>query len=1012
MRARFWLSFAALAVAIAILAPTLAPLSGSMDAFADDLANGTFRPFGPTGPQSSLGRFSGSLGGFTGQSDGNYLPGAAEVPDTWLMDRDGRGGNVVIDYVFDPALGAMKRLKAYDRVGPDGTTLSVADERLRPLQADPLLRYDRIIQGSFDVQFSPGEPIPIYSVHPKAVITAYRTDPPVQGGVSFFKDGADTVYAVAGTDRVVRLNLTYRTSSDYYAYRAPSGATAADYPASVRPVVDPELAADARVVLARAGVEDSRDVGAILDALTVYFRSFTEGDIPPPTEVESLYLALALGGHGCCRHRAFAFMVTAQAAGIPTRAVVNEAHAFAEVLLPNGRWVQINLGGCGTYDVNNPNDYPDLFDQAADPRGEANPDENRPVPVVRTVTNITESPTRIVKGETYYVNGTVETPDGRPVAGARIDVYLNETKDSVGRLTGAGTTDSTGRYSVVARVPRDLPARSYQLVARSAEATAGAVRYEESWSDPEVEVFTPTRFVLTRLTGAAGYPLQVTGRLVDIDSNPVAGAAVAWTADGVPRPDLRTDATGRFLGNVTFGTTGEKPFEFRYAGDAHHGSAIGNATARIETGAILLPPEAPLLVRGEVGAVAGVAAAAGVPLAGHEVRAYVLRGNSSLSVYGTGIVEGSATTGADGGFAIPMDVARALEPGVYPIRYEVPSLRLNASALVRIAARPTLDVSAPAGLGAGDGWILEARVRGDNGTSVAGAIVEVNVDGNATTMRALLTNRTGYARFELPAMPVGDRSVRVSFPGDEQHAPAVETLTVHVAEPWYRAIPPIAYAIAAAAVLLALLGAWLLLPGGPGRRLLASAIPGANSRGWRLRLAFPQHPAGVPPVFEPGERVHARVSARDRDGRSIDARVRLSWPSGLARGRTGAEGLLAETSAPETGPMRLEARASGLARLWTPPLVVLVPVHSYRQAVEEGFVALRERAALDPAASPGDLVRALEPRVGADARHRLRDVATLFEVADYSESAVDRSFYHAFATARLAVERDLEEKHA
>lgn len=1012
MRARFWLAFAALAVAIAVLAPTLAPLSGSMDAFADDLSNGTFRPFGPTGPQNAGRSFSGSLGGFTGDSQGNYLPGAAEVPPTWRMDRDGRGGNVVIDYVFNPSLGSMKRLKAYDRVSADGATLAVVDERLRPLTVDPLLRYDRVFEGSFDVQFHPGEPIPIFSVHPKALVTAYRTDPAVPGGVSFFKDGADTIYAVANIERTVRLNLTYRASSDYYSYQTPRGATPADYPATVRPSLDPALVEDARVVLARAGAADTNDVGEILDALNAYFRSFTEGDIPPPSEVESLYLALALGGHGCCRHRAFAYMVTAQAAGIPTRAVVNEAHAFVEVLLPNGHWAQINLGGCGTYDVNNPNDYPDLFDQASDPRAEANPDENRPIPTLQTVTNITESPTRIVKGERYFVNGTVEGPNGRPVAGARIDVYLNETKTSPGRLTGAGTTDADGRFAVVARVPRDLPARAYQLVARSADATAGTVRYEESWSDPEVEVFTPTRFVLPRLSGAAGYPMQATGILVDIDNNPVADAAVAWSADGTPYPDLRTDARGRFTGNVTFDTVGEKRFEFRYAGDSHHGSAIGNTTARIETGAILLPAEAPMLVRGETTAVTGAAAAAGFPLAGREVRAYVVDVNATGKGYGLGPASVTGTTDRDGTFALPLEIPRSMAPGSYPIHYEVPSLGLTASGLVRVVASPVLDVFAPSGVGAGDPILLEARVRSDNGTDVAGAIVEITFDGNATTTRALLTNRTGFARFELPAMEPGDHSVRISFPGDASHAPAADVRTLRVAKPWYQALPPWAYAAGAFVVGLAALAGWLARPGGPARRLVAGLAAADRPRQWRLALDFPQHPEGVPPVFEPGERVQARVRVLDRDGRPVEAGVALSWPGGRAKGRAGATGLLVDFVAPEQGPLRLDARAAGLARLRCAPLAVTLPVHSYRQAVEAGFVALRTKVALDPAASPGDLVRALEPRVGPVAQGKLRDFAALFEVADYSERTVDRSFYHAFATARLAVERDLEAPHA
>ncbi|HVM44655.1 MAG TPA: transglutaminase-like domain-containing protein, partial [Candidatus Thermoplasmatota archaeon] len=338
---RFWVAYGALALAVALLVPTLAPLSGSMDAFAKDLANGTFRPFGAPGSAAARA-FSGSLGGFTGQSQGNYLPGAAEVPNAWVMDRDGRGGEVVIDAVFNPSLGAMKRLKAYDRVEADGATLGVRDTRYRPYAADPQTRYDTPIEGSFRVQFRAGEPVPIFSPHPRPLIRTFSTSPPIAGGVTFLQDGADTLYVLARVDAVATLNISFMTEAAYYSIDPPSFPIS-QYPAQFVPRVPPELVEDANIVLARAGAEGG-DLAQTVHALNAYFRSFTEGDIPPPSEVESLYLALALGGYGCCRHRAFAYMVTAQAAGIPARVVVNEAHAFVEVMLPDGSWHQVNLG--------------------------------------------------------------------------------------------------------------------------------------------------------------------------------------------------------------------------------------------------------------------------------------------------------------------------------------------------------------------------------------------------------------------------------------------------------------------------------------------------------------------------------------------------------------------------------------------------------------------------------------------------------------------------------------------
>src|SRR5690606_27036069 len=57
-----------------------------------------------------------------------------------------------------------------------------------------------------------------------------------------------------------------------------------------------------------------------------------------------LYAEIALGQVGVCRHRSFAFTVTALALGIPTRFVHNEAHAWVEVYDAK-LWHRIDLGG-------------------------------------------------------------------------------------------------------------------------------------------------------------------------------------------------------------------------------------------------------------------------------------------------------------------------------------------------------------------------------------------------------------------------------------------------------------------------------------------------------------------------------------------------------------------------------------------------------------------------------------------------------------------------------------------
>jgi hypothetical protein len=74
-----------------------------------------------------------------------------------------------------------------------------------------------------------------------------------------------------------------------------------------------------------------------------YFRGFAPS-VEPPSGRGDIYLDLALSKKGVCRHRAFAFLVTALGIGIPARMVVNEAHAWVEAF-DSKLWHRIDLGG-------------------------------------------------------------------------------------------------------------------------------------------------------------------------------------------------------------------------------------------------------------------------------------------------------------------------------------------------------------------------------------------------------------------------------------------------------------------------------------------------------------------------------------------------------------------------------------------------------------------------------------------------------------------------------------------
>jgi len=77
-----------------------------------------------------------------------------------------------------------------------------------------------------------------------------------------------------------------------------------------------------------------------------YFRAFKEGHLALSSG--STYEDLTVSQRGVCRHRAYAFVITSLALGLPARYVANEAHAFVEVWIPRIGWLRVDLGGAST----------------------------------------------------------------------------------------------------------------------------------------------------------------------------------------------------------------------------------------------------------------------------------------------------------------------------------------------------------------------------------------------------------------------------------------------------------------------------------------------------------------------------------------------------------------------------------------------------------------------------------------------------------------------------------------
>jgi transglutaminase-like putative cysteine protease len=278
--------------------------------------------------------------------------GFAADRETTMKPDENTGADSTLHYVsvFNPDVIPFKRMSALDRADDD-QTLHVAHTALTELPVggttDAATR-DRF-WGDVLVQLSPGRDVPLPSVAPDMRILSYETKPRI--ALRFSKDGADNFFVrsdEASASGAVRLVFLVDADARYFAPALPPhhyrvADVAAHAPPELRVALPAELQRDAELTLSKLGVERDMALASAFNTLVGYFRGFTAGTIRHPTG--DTYRDLCDSKAGVCRHRAFAFMITANALGIPTRFVANEAHAFVEVWFPERGWNRIDLGG-------------------------------------------------------------------------------------------------------------------------------------------------------------------------------------------------------------------------------------------------------------------------------------------------------------------------------------------------------------------------------------------------------------------------------------------------------------------------------------------------------------------------------------------------------------------------------------------------------------------------------------------------------------------------------------------
>lgn len=457
------------------------------------------------------------------------------------MDRETRsapGTELHYHEVFNPSVAPFKRTHAYDAVDELGR-LVVRDPSLRPVRLDappawgdaPAARFT----GDVFIELSPQSPTPIPSVAGEQRVVSYRTVP--ETPLAFFEDSAGNAFVRAPVTEARRVRLAYVVEAPQRAFTMagmPVGtlSTESAHRGKAAPAAPGFLRAGVGEVLRRVGIASDASLAEGVSGLTGYFRAFRDGELSGSPDGQ-LYRALALGGVGACRHRAYAFVLTMHGVGVNARFVGNEAHAWAEVAVPGEGWSRIDLGG---WDVPLRTEAPSEREAFVP----ANPDPLPRPPGYAHLYSSTPSPARTNPPATAEppTPGPAETAQAAQASGAATGEGAPEsaTGSGAGGGTAAGTgtgTGSGGGPGAGAPTGAGAPGNRVAGDGVPGEGAAPAGRHLREDASPEEpgaeRVETTLRVTDVRATDGGPMAAFVRGTLVEVsgEAQDETGAAAA-----------------------------------------------------------------------------------------------------------------------------------------------------------------------------------------------------------------------------------------------------------------------------------------------------------------------------------------------------------------------------------------------------------------------------------------------------------------------------------------------------
>jgi hypothetical protein len=420
---------------------------------------------------------------------------------TYQIDHDtSRPKSVSYDDPFTPALAPYKREFAYDVVD-DRLDLGVVDAALTLLSVGGAPRAaDDQFYADLDVELISREPVRIPTVGPGARVLAIRTSPEVP--LTLHEDSAENWFVKSEFAGKVRLVM--HLAIDRAVFGSPFGDVEWPRLWRIAPQLPPRAKSEGIRVARQIGVVDGTGPSEAVRILVRHFRSFAPSNDRPRSTGIDLYRELATSRKGVCRHRSYAFVVTALALGIPSRFVRNEAHAWVEVH-DGVSWHRIDLGGAADeLDIESDGRVPhvpprDPFEwpESAD-SGQAMADRSRAAPGVhrgpaapltsaartapvapnlepppdadakderpRSTVTLKAAGGDVRRGNRLEISGKIDSTAG-VCAQARVDLFLEKSGGRTPERTPLGTlvTNDEGRYEGRVVVPYGVVPGDYDV---------------------------------------------------------------------------------------------------------------------------------------------------------------------------------------------------------------------------------------------------------------------------------------------------------------------------------------------------------------------------------------------------------------------------------------------------------------------------------------------------------------------------------------------------------------------